>query len=76
MDLTEELIRTAAAEVAGAHAVEYQGQRLDFGPPFRRASMHDLVRDITGALSWALLLHLESIYKNPECLNVVYGCPC
>ncbi|BDA48390.1 Lysine-tRNA ligase [Coccomyxa sp. Obi] len=48
MDLTEELVRSAAADVAGSHAVEYQGQHLDFGPPFRRASMHDLVKEITG----------------------------
>ena len=48
MDLTEELVRQAAADVAGSHAVEYQGQHLDFGPSFRRASMHDLVKEITG----------------------------
>lgn len=48
MDLTEELVRSAAADVAGSHAVDYQGQHVDFGPPFRRASMHDLVKEITG----------------------------
>ncbi len=48
MDLTEDLVRAAAAEVAGSHAVEYQGHSLDFGPAFRRASMHDLVKEITG----------------------------
>lgn len=49
MDLTEDLIRASALEVTGSHAVEYQGQKLDFGPPFRRASMHDLVKEVTGA---------------------------
>lgn len=49
MDLTEELVRNAALQVAGSLQLQYQGEDLDFGPPFRRASMHDLVRDVTGA---------------------------
>ena len=28
--------------------VEYQGQTLDFERPFRRASMHELVHEVTG----------------------------
>ncbi|EIE27769.1 lysyl-tRNA synthetase [Coccomyxa subellipsoidea C-169] len=58
MDLTEDLVRAAAAEVAGSHAVVYQGQSLDFGPAFRRASMHDLVKEITG-LDFAAFGNLE-----------------
>lgn len=34
--------------VCGTRQVPYQGQVLDFGAPFRRATMHDLVRDATG----------------------------
>jgi lysyl-tRNA synthetase class 2 len=49
MDITEELVRNAAREVAGGLQVQYQGQALDFGPPFRRASMHELVKAVTGA---------------------------
>ena len=48
MVLTEDLIKAAAQSVTGRLTVEYQGQHLDFGQPFRRASMHDLVKDITG----------------------------
>ena len=48
MDLTEELVRAAAREVTGSTQVQYQGQALDFGPPFRRASMHELVAEVTG----------------------------
>lgn len=29
--------------------VEYQGLTIDLGQPFRRASMHDLVQEATGA---------------------------
>ena len=49
MVLTEDLIKAAAQSVTGGLTLDYQGQRLDFGQPFRRASMHDLVKDITGA---------------------------
>ena len=48
MVLTEDLIKSAAQAVTGGLEVEYQGQRLDFGRPFRRASMHDLVKEVTG----------------------------
>ena len=48
MVLTEDLIKAAAQSVAGGLKLAYQGQPLDFGRPFRRASMHDLVRDTTG----------------------------
>ncbi|CAK0785539.1 hypothetical protein CVIRNUC_008749 [Coccomyxa viridis] len=48
MVLTEDLIKSAAQAVTGGLEVEYQGQHLDFGQPFRRASMHDLVKEVTG----------------------------
>jgi lysyl-tRNA synthetase class 2 len=48
MALTETLIREASQAVLGVTKVEYQGQELDFGSPFRRATMHDLVQEATG----------------------------
>lgn len=48
MELTEELIRGAANAVAGTLQLEYQGTMLDFGRPFRRATMHELVLEATG----------------------------
>ncbi|MHB1846771.1 MAG: lysine--tRNA ligase [Deltaproteobacteria bacterium] len=48
MALTEELFRTVAIEVTGAAQVSYQGKTLDFGRPFRRVPMADLVREATG----------------------------
>ena len=50
MDLSEELIGTCADAVVGKRQVEYQGQILDLGAPFRRASMHELVQQALGAL--------------------------
>ena len=57
MVLTEDLIKSAAQAVTGGLEVEYQGQHLDFGQPFRRASMHDLVKEITGDQHPALMLN-------------------
>ena len=34
--------------MAGSLQLPYQGQTLDFEAPFRRATMHDLVRDACG----------------------------
>ena len=48
MDLTEELVEAASMKVLGSTEIEYQGQSLKLSRPFRRASMHDLVKDATG----------------------------
>ena len=49
MALTEDLVRTCATDIAGGLRLTYQGLALDFGPPFRRATMHELVQEATGA---------------------------
>lgn len=45
---------TCAQEVCGTTRVAYQGAELDFGAPFRRVAMHDLVQQATGldATAW------------------------
>ncbi len=48
LDLTEDLIRHLAIKVCGTAQLIYQGQAVDLGQPFRRATMHDLVREATG----------------------------
>lgn len=48
MRITEELVAYCAEEVNGSTVVEYQGTEIDFKPPWRRASMHDLVKEKTG----------------------------
>ena len=44
MELTEALIAGAAHEVLGTTVVEYQGTTVTLTPPWRRVSMHELVR--------------------------------
>ena len=60
MDLTEELVAACSTAVLGTGDVTYQGSSISLKAPFRRATMHELVRDATGrsccacaALCWA-----------------------
>jgi lysyl-tRNA synthetase class 2 len=47
MDLTERLV-VAAADAAGNRKILYQGTEIDLEPPFRRASMVELVKEKCG----------------------------
>ena len=53
--------------------VTYQGAELDFGAPFQRVAMHDLVQQATGLdvtawsnVRWRLTLTRESEYRECE----------
>jgi lysyl-tRNA synthetase class 2 len=46
--LTETLIATVTEEVCGSTRITYQGLEVDLTPPWRRATMHELVLQATG----------------------------
>ena len=48
MVLTEQLIAHVCEQVCGGTRLTYQGTEIDLTPPWRRATMHDLVREATG----------------------------
>ena len=48
MERTEQLLSRAVERAIGATRVEYQGDSLDFAPPWPRLSMLDAVRDAVG----------------------------
>lgn len=48
MSLTEHLITQAAQKACGSLTLSYQGIPVDLTPPWRRATMHDLVLEATG----------------------------
>ncbi|MFM7732082.1 MAG: lysine--tRNA ligase, partial [Cyanobium sp.] len=48
MDLTEQLIAHVCQQVCGSTRISYQGTEIDLTPPWRRVTMHDLVREATG----------------------------
>lgn len=48
MNLTEELVAQTTQQVLGTMKVVYQGQELDFTPPWNRISMVDAVKEHAG----------------------------
>ncbi len=48
MELTEELIVYGCIQVCGGTSITYQGTEINFAPPWRRATMHELVLEATG----------------------------
>ncbi|MFN6566737.1 lysine--tRNA ligase [Dendronalium sp. ChiSLP03b] len=48
MALTEGIITTVAQEVLGTLEITYQEKPVDLTPPWRRVTMHDLVKEYTG----------------------------
>jgi len=48
MDLTEQLIASVAEQICGTTRISYQGTEVDLTPPWRRATMHELVQEATG----------------------------
>jgi lysyl-tRNA synthetase class 2 len=48
MDLTEALIADVALAVCGTTTLTYQGTPIDLTPPWRRETMHELVRQALG----------------------------
>ncbi len=58
MDLTEELIAAVARAVCGTTSLTYQGTPIDLTPPWRRETMHELVRQALG-LDFNAFTHRE-----------------
>lgn len=39
MALTEDMLSNMVKEITGGYIIEYQGQKIDFTPPFKRIPM-------------------------------------
>jgi len=48
MDLTEELIKDIIGNACGSLVINYQDKKIDFSKPWKRISMKDIVKKITG----------------------------
>jgi lysyl-tRNA synthetase class 2 len=48
METAEQLIASAAQDVLGTRSLDYQGATIDLRPPWRRISLHDVIKEGTG----------------------------
>ena len=48
MEMTEDLLSKLAVTINGTTELEYDGQKISFKTPFRRASMYELLQEYTG----------------------------
>ncbi len=48
LELTEQLIAAVCEQVCGGTRITYQGEEIDLTPPWRRATMHELVEQACG----------------------------
>jgi len=48
MTMTEELIASVCDQILGSTKISYQEIQIDLTPPWRRATMHELVQEVTG----------------------------
>jgi len=45
MDFVEEMISGITKKVTGTYKIEFQGEEIDFTPPWRRISMYDAIKE-------------------------------
>ncbi len=48
MDITEEIFRTVAERVLGKTVINYQGTEIDLGTKWKRTTMIDAIKEVTG----------------------------
>ncbi|MFW5996167.1 MAG: lysine--tRNA ligase [Halanaerobiaceae bacterium] len=48
MELTEEIISSAAAEILGSTVISYQEEEIDLSPPWKRLTMVEAVKEYAG----------------------------
>ncbi len=48
MDLTEKLLSSVCEKICGSTKINYQEQEINLKPPWKRATMHQLVKEHTG----------------------------
>ncbi|MGA7440153.1 MAG: lysine--tRNA ligase [Luteibacter sp.] len=70
MDLTEGLIRSAATEVIGNTAIEWDGATVDVGPAFRRWRMEDAVLELNPEIKPADLRNREAMASHAKRLGI------
>lgn len=70
MTLTEDVFVHVLQAVIGENRVEYQGQTLDFNPPWKRMSLFEALRDI-GGVGDRVLTDMDAALEFAESKNIV-----
>ncbi|HRD65480.1 MAG TPA: lysine--tRNA ligase [Candidatus Competibacter sp.] len=70
MDLTEELLRGMAQALLGTATILYQGERYDFGRPFRRLTVKEAILSFNPAIDAAQLDDLTGARRIAEGLGL------
>ncbi|MFC4820459.1 lysine--tRNA ligase [Dokdonella ginsengisoli] len=70
MDITEEMIRSAASEVVGRTALTWEGREIDVGPAFRRWKMEDAVLEHNRQISRDDLRDRDRLAAHAQALGV------
>lgn len=52
MELTETMVESVANSVVGSAKVSYQGEEIDLTVPWRRVTMHDIVKEHSGGIDF------------------------
>ena len=63
MDITENMIRTVAQNVLGTAKINYQGTDIDLESPWRRVTMIEAIKEVTG-------VDFNTIETDEEAINV------
>ncbi len=71
MDIAESLISTVAKEVLGTTQISYQGQEVDLTPSWKRITMIDAIKEVTGVDFNTINSDAETLEKVKE-LGIEY----
>ncbi|WP_269616317.1 lysine--tRNA ligase [Prochlorococcus marinus] len=61
MELTEKLLSSVCEKICGSTKITYQEKEIDLKPPWRRATMHQLVHEFTGIDFESLGVNVEDV---------------
>ena len=69
MRMVEEMVSSVALEVVGTAVVEFDGNQIDFTPPWLRLSLHDEIKRRSG-IDFLKHPEIESLREHMQKLNV------
>jgi lysyl-tRNA synthetase class 2 len=73
MNLVERMCQGLCDTILGKRQIEYQGEVFDFGQPFRRVTVEDLVVHFNPGIERAKLRDLEYLRAHCDKIGVPYG---